>query len=141
MKSQTRSARRSQHRLDSAAKRMLHIAGLAVLALSVPAAAQVRSSPPPSPPAAFQRGDSKADGTVNIGDAVHILSFLFTGQAAPSCLKAADVNDDGIVDIADPIAALGALFLGGPPPARPFPDCGFDLTADALTCSSSPACP
>ena len=61
----------------------------------------------------FLRGDSNADGVVDISDSVFTLSYLFFGGRAPACQDAADSNDDGAVDISDPIGALGVLFRTG----------------------------
>ena len=80
-------------------------------------------------PADFIRGDSNGDGTVDIGDPIYNLGYLFnSGQAL--CLDAHDTNDDGAVDIADPILNLSYLFSEGPSPTPPFPDCGMDAEPD-----------
>jgi hypothetical protein len=78
----------------------------------------------------FPRGDANSDGLLDIGDPVQILSVLF-GGGTPS---------DGSIDIADPVSLLSFLFAGGPSPGPPHPYCGYDLTADSLTCASHP-CP
>ena len=88
--------------------------------------------------AVFLRGDSNADGSVNIADAVSTLSYLFTAGARPYCLDAADANDDGTLDISDPIAVLGYLFVGNAP--LPYPGdaiSGSDATPDGLYCSET----
>ncbi len=82
-----------------------------------------------TPPPAFIRGDANQDLTVNISDAVSILSFLFSGGDM-NCLDSADTNDDGSVNIADAVYALSYLFSNGPNPEAPFPDCGADPTED-----------
>ena len=87
----------------------------------------------------FIRGDSNADGSCDIGDAVNVLTFLFGGGACP-CADACDCNDDGQVNIADAICKLSFLFSGGPPPPTPHPSCGSDPTADSLGCLSFPPC-
>ena len=93
------------------------------------------------PPAEFVRGDSNADGTVNIADGVFTLGFLFAGNQAPPCLDAADTDDSGKIDIADSIATFNWLFLDGAAPSPPGPEaCGEDPTDDALNCSD-PECP
>jgi hypothetical protein len=80
----------------------------------------------------FQRGDSNTDGTFNIGDAIFVLSYLFSaGGTVLTCADASDSNDDGAVDIADAIYALQFLFSGGPPPPPPFSECGRDDGASA----------
>ena len=87
----------------------------------------------------FIRGDSNADGSCDIGDAVNVLSFLFGGGSCP-CADSCDCNDDGQVNIADAICKLSFLFSGGPPPPTPHPSCGSDPTADSLGCLSFPPC-
>ncbi|MCA8961581.1 MAG: proprotein convertase P-domain-containing protein, partial [Planctomycetes bacterium] len=71
----------------------------------------------------FRRGDVNDDGSVNIADAIALLTALFGGGFVPACDDAADANDDGGVNIADAIAVLNALFSGGFIPA-PNPNCG-----------------
>ena len=87
----------------------------------------------------FIRGDSNADGSCDIGDAVNVLTFLFGGGACP-CADSCDCNDDGQVNIADAICKLSFLFSGGSAPPAPYPVCGSDLTADSLECLSFPPC-
>ncbi|MFN0058956.1 MAG: dockerin type I domain-containing protein [Planctomycetota bacterium] len=89
----------------------------------------------------FMRGDPNRDGSVNIGDAITILSALFSGGAAASCADSADVNDDGGVNIADAITVLSFLFSMGVPPPPPGGVCGPDPTADMLDCDSYRPCP
>lgn len=97
--------------------------------------------------AIFHRGDSNADGTVNITDAILTLSFLFLGAESPTCLEAANTNNDARLDIADGISLLAYLFLGSEPPAPPGPPpgrCGFDPdnpgSADDLGCDAYGPC-
>ncbi len=84
------------------------------------------------PPPRFVRGDANADGTVDVGDAVYILQYLFTSGPLPTCMDTADTNDSGIVDIADGANVLYTLFGAGviPPPDV----CGEDPTEDPLGC-------
>jgi len=89
----------------------------------------------------FRRGDSNADGTTDISDAVRILGFLFVGAPMNDCLDGADVNDDGKVDISDPVRLLGFLFLGSERPPDPFSACEVDSTGDELDCRTFRACP
>lgn len=88
----------------------------------------------------FVRGDTNADGTRNLSDAVSTLISLFQGGAPPSCMKSADVNDDSTVNLTDAIHLLSFLFNAGAAPFAPFPECGTDPTEDALTCESFAAC-
>lgn len=105
---------------------------------------------------AFTRGDTNADGRIDLSDAIFLLRYLYLGDTAPSCLDAADVNDDSEVppvvdppDVSDAIYLLNWLFLGDSPPPPPTPsrpfyapnDCGADPTDDSLDCASFPPCP
>jgi hypothetical protein len=74
----------------------------------------------------FRRGDVDGNGNVDLSDAVAILSFLFLGGRAPSCMDAADTDDTERIDLADAIGLLSFLFLGGNQPAVPFPGVGID---------------
>jgi hypothetical protein len=96
---------------------------------------------PPPPKDLFKRGDSNADASRNIADAVHTLSYLFGGGAAPSCMDASDANDDGAINIADAVALLAHLFGGTGALAPPFDGCGEDGTpADPLDCAAFTPC-
>ncbi len=95
----------------------------------------------PEPHVRFMRGEVNGDGTVDIGDAIFILTYLFAAGTAPSCLDAADTNDDGTIDLADGIAYLGHLFAQAGPLPDPFESCGTDPTVDQLDCVAFPLCP
>ncbi|MFN0060522.1 MAG: hypothetical protein ACKVX7_18855 [Planctomycetota bacterium] len=103
-----------------------------------------------SPPQ-FIRGDSNADGLLNVADPIYLLEFLFIGGPPPPCRDSADANDSGALDIADATAILGYLFvpgfvlggLVGEPSddlPSPSPDCGSDPTTDGLGCDLFPPC-
>ncbi len=81
----------------------------------------------------FRRGDSTADGRLDISDSIQALGHLFLGGAPPACPDASDANDDAIVDISDVIYVLSLLFTGGAaPPAPGAETCGTDPSADDL---------
>ncbi len=82
----------------------------------------------------FIRGDSNADGVLDISDAVFTLLYLFTDRVQMACEDAADANDDGRLNVADPLYLLPHLFRGGPAPADPLAAPGFDPTPDDLHC-------
>ena len=88
----------------------------------------------------FKRGDVNGDGSVDIGDAVFVLTYLFGGGHELSCFKASDANDEGRIDLADAITILGHLFRGAGPLPAPFENCGRDETPDELTCESFVPC-
>ena len=76
------------------------------------------------------------NGTVDIGDPIYLLRWLFIGGAVrePGCLKGCDANDDAAVDINDAVYLLGYLFQGKTAPKAPFPVLGEDPTNDSVTC-------
>ena len=88
----------------------------------------------------FRRGDVNADGSLNIADAIFVLSYLFAQGEEPGCLDAADTNDDDSVNIADAIAVLSHLFGGAGDLPPPFAACGPDPTPGELGCESFPPC-
>ncbi len=88
----------------------------------------------------FTRGDANADGSMNIADAIFVLSYLFADGPAPPCLEAAETNDDNLMDLADGVYVLQHLFVSAPPPPTPFPECGVDATNGALPCRRFPPC-
>jgi hypothetical protein len=89
----------------------------------------------------FVRGDVDGNGKIEIGDAVSITGYLFTGTPKTlGCLDAADPGDTGQVSISSAVYLLEFLFLGGPPPASPYPSCGQDPTLDDLTCERFDRC-
>ncbi|MGE3164426.1 MAG: dockerin type I domain-containing protein [Planctomycetota bacterium] len=75
-------------------------------------------------PTPFVRGEINGDGSVDIGDAIALLNFLFSGGAAPNPAAAGDVNGDGSTDVGDVIYLLAFQFSGGPQPPAPFPNPG-----------------
>ncbi len=84
----------------------------------------------------FRRGDVDATGSLDISDAVGILSYLFQGTGTPACLEAADTDNNGEVDITDAVNNLGYQFLGQAPPEAPGPtSCGEDPKAPFLGCN------
>lgn len=92
----------------------------------------------------FIRGECNLDGMFNIADPVFLLGALFPQGSPPvlDCADACDANDDGTLNIADAVTALATLFPQGPPIPLPppFPGCGNDPTADALTCLANEPC-
>ncbi len=100
-------------------------------------ALRVVESPMPTG-TSFRRGDPNGTGSPDIGDVVHILSYIFLGSPL-DCLESGDISVDGALTIGDPINLLGYLFAGGPPPAPPFPSCG--AVAGGVGCAFYPSCP
>ncbi len=88
----------------------------------------------------FRRGDANASGTIDIADAIFMLTHLFAKGPVPTCRDAGDANDDGSLDIADAIALLSHLFASAGPLKPPFGNCGVDPTNDALDCLEFAPC-
>jgi hypothetical protein len=84
--------------------------------------------PVAEPRAAFVRGETNGDGSVDLSDAVKVLLLLFGGAGPPSCADAFDVDDTGTIDLTDAVVLLGYLFGSGAPPTMPFPEAGLDPT-------------
>jgi hypothetical protein len=65
---------------------------------------------------AFIRGDANKDGVINLGDVVHLISYLYKSGSAPDPLEAGDATCNGIVDLGDIVYLITYLYKGGPPP-------------------------
>ena len=61
-------------------------------------------------------GDANGDGSVNVGDAVFLISYVFKGGAAPNPLCAGDANGDGSTNVGDAVYMISYVFKGGAPP-------------------------
>jgi hypothetical protein len=90
-------------------------------------------------PAPFRRGDANGDGSVDIGDPIAVLGYLFAGRNGLECADGADGDDSGAIDLADAVLVLRYLFQDGPAPASPGPaacgqDAGGSLGCDYSNC-------
>lgn len=72
-------------------------------------------------PDIFVAGDADYNSSVNVGDAVYIVNFIFNGGAAPVPYAAGDVNGDELVNIGDAVYLINYIFKGGPPPVEKLP--------------------
>lgn len=66
-------------------------------------------------------GDANGDLGVDLGDVIHVLTWLFRGGEAPRCgeISCIDVNSDSAANLSDAIFLLDWLFTGGENPACP----------------------
>ena len=62
------------------------------------------------------RGDASGDGTIDVGDVLYLVNYLFLGTSEPCPMEAGDATCDGIVDVADALFIINYLFLGTSPP-------------------------
>ncbi len=88
----------------------------------------------------FKRGDSNADGFLDLGDAVHTLVYMFVSGDAPKCLQSADTDGNDAIELNDPVMFLNHLYRGTAPPPPPYPACGPSSDAGTLTCLESTPC-
>jgi M6 family metalloprotease-like protein len=66
----------------------------------------------------FPCGDANTDSTLNVGDAVFLISYIFKGGPAPDPLCTADANGDDTVNVGDAVYLIAYIFKGGPPPVE-----------------------
>jgi hypothetical protein len=63
-------------------------------------------------------GDANGDGSINVGDAVYMISYVFKGGPPPTPYEtcSGDANCDCNPDVGDPVFIISYVFKGGPPP-------------------------
>ena len=83
--------------------------------------------------ATFRRGDSNCDGSLNVTDAIVVLSHMFTNRSDLCCEMSADTNGDNTLNLTDPVYFLNYLFRAGGQIAPPGEDCGT-VEQGALSC-------
>lgn len=66
----------------------------------------------------FLCGDANADETVDLGDVVHLIGYLYKNGPPPAPPLAGDVNRDGIVNLGDVVYLISYLYKSGPPPCE-----------------------
>lgn len=66
-----------------------------------------------------QPGDANNDGQANVGDAVHLISYIFRGGPPPLCSGEGDANCDGSVNVGDAVYLISYIFRAGPAPCCP----------------------
>ncbi len=64
----------------------------------------------------YKSGDANGDGTVDVGDAVHLINHIFRAGPAPEPLEAGDANCDGEVNVGDAVNLINYVFSGGDAP-------------------------
>ena len=64
-------------------------------------------------------GDANRDGNVNIGDAVHLINYVFRNGAAPDPIEAGDAGCNDTTDLSDAIYIINFAFRNGPAPCCP----------------------
>ena len=59
--------------------------------------------------ASYKKGDSNADGEINVADVVAIVNYILGKPSANFVLTAADVNEDGEVNVADIVKIVSII--------------------------------
>jgi hypothetical protein len=67
----------------------------------------------------FARGDANGDGSINSGDIVYLINYLFVGGPEPQPWESGDANCDGAINSSDVIYLINYLFIDGPAPGCP----------------------
>jgi len=67
----------------------------------------------------YLAGDANGDGTVNIGDAVYVINYVFRGGPAPDPFSAGDANCEGKINVGDAVYIVNYVFRSGPAPCYP----------------------
>jgi hypothetical protein len=71
-------------------------------------------------PTTFRYGDADFSGSIDISDAVYLISYIFRGGPAPApVILVADANCSGDIDISDAVYLVAYIFSGGPSPCNP----------------------
>lgn len=61
-------------------------------------------------------GDANDDASVNIGDPVYVINYVFKGGPPPVCRAEGDPNADCAINIGDAVDLINFIFKGGPAP-------------------------
>lgn len=64
----------------------------------------------------YLRGDANGDGSINVGDAVFIINYVFKHGTAPMFLDLGDANCDGSLNVGDAVFLINYVFKSGLPP-------------------------
>ncbi|NIN01455.1 MAG: M6 family metalloprotease domain-containing protein [candidate division Zixibacteria bacterium] len=67
-------------------------------------------------PLHYVAGDADGNQTVNAGDIVYLINYLFRDGPAPDPLEAGDANGNCVLEAGDIVYLISYLFRGGPPP-------------------------
>ena len=64
-------------------------------------------------------GDANGDQTINVGDPVFLIAYIFKSGPAPDPLDAGDANCDGGVNVGDAVYLIAYVFKQGQEPCCP----------------------
>ncbi len=63
-------------------------------------------------------GDANGNRTVDVGDVVYLINYLFKSGQPPCHLEAGDANGSCVIDVGDVVYLINYLFKGGPAPVH-----------------------
>ena len=69
--------------------------------------------------APYTCGDANDDDGVNVGDAVYVIAYVFSGGPPPPIMCQGDANGDDDVNVGDAVYLIAYVFKGGPAPVEP----------------------
>jgi len=61
-------------------------------------------------------GDCNSDGTINVGDAVFLVNYIFKEGQAPNPVSNGDANCDDAINVGDAVSIINFVFKGGSAP-------------------------
>jgi len=61
-------------------------------------------------------GDANGDGSLDVGDVVYLVTYLYRGGPAPEPLWVGDCNCDGVTNVGDVVYLVTYFYRGGDPP-------------------------
>jgi len=63
-------------------------------------------------------GDVNSNGSVDLGDIVFLISYLYKSGLPPDPLATGDINGDCVMDLGDAVYLISYLYKSGPSPVR-----------------------
>ncbi|MCP4567258.1 MAG: M28 family peptidase [FCB group bacterium] len=67
-------------------------------------------------PTMFKAGDANGDWSINVGDAVYMINYVFKGGPAPDPMVTGDANGDCSLNVGDAVYLINYVFKSGPDP-------------------------
>jgi len=62
-------------------------------------------------------GDANANGAIDLGDVLHLISYLYKNGPPPNFFEAGDTDCNGNIDLGDVLNLVSYLYKGGPEPS------------------------
>jgi hypothetical protein len=65
----------------------------------------------------YIHGDANGNGSIDLGDVVYLITYLYKGGPVPLPFEAGDATCDGMVNLGDVVYLITYLYRAGPPPS------------------------